>query len=136
MTSIKTKKNFLVCQQGLQGAEIGTLGVVLWGLFNGELGEYSKNIEPCAHRARTVRQLPQGQGDSSRALLLKCCEGPFLRQAWCVRLVWFGKCKHPVLKTCNAAYGRLLKRSLATVAGTVRVRCTYGVRTVRTPSGF
>ena len=36
MTSIRTKnRKFLVCQQGLQGAEIGTLGVVLWGLFNG-----------------------------------------------------------------------------------------------------
>ena len=28
-------QKFLVCQQGLQGAEIGTLGVVLRGLFNG-----------------------------------------------------------------------------------------------------
>ena len=31
----------------------------LWGPFNGyKLGNHPKNIEPCAHRARTVRQRP------------------------------------------------------------------------------
>ena len=33
--SQQNKQNFLGCQQGLQGAKIATLGVVLWGLFNG-----------------------------------------------------------------------------------------------------
>ena len=38
MISIRTKNEnswYASKQQGLQGAEIGTLGVVPWGLFNG-----------------------------------------------------------------------------------------------------
>ena len=55
VTSIRLKiRVFQACQQGPRGAEIRTLGVVLWGPFNGvKFGEQPKNIEAYTHRAHS-----------------------------------------------------------------------------------